>query len=282
MRGRCKKMKKILHFSDIHFGGAHAPGRADSLLMAIDRIRPDVVALSGDLTQRARTHQFREARAWLGRISAPLVIVPGNHDVPLWDVADRFLFPLEKYKRWITADLNPLYRDDELAVIGIDTTRSFTIKGGEVEGRDLRAVRDRLSGLPPNLCKVVVAHHPFTSPPGPRREQTVGGARRALRLFEKLGVEMVLTGHLHQTYIANSRDLYPTSKHGILLVQAGTAASLRGRGSEHMKNSFNLITVDEREIAVTSHVYTDEHAEFAPYAKHAWERAVGRQDAQVQ
>ena len=122
-------MKKILHFSDIHFGGAHAPGRADSILLAIDRIRPDVVALSGDLTQRARTHQFREARAWLDRISSPMIVVPGNHDVPLWHVADRFFSPLEKYKRWITSDLNPLYRDDELAVIGINTTLSFTAAG---------------------------------------------------------------------------------------------------------------------------------------------------------
>ncbi len=274
-------MKKILHFSDIHFGGAHAPGRADSILAAIDRIRPDVVALSGDLTQRARTHQFREARAWLDRISAPRIVVPGNHDVPLWDVADRFFSPLEKYKRWITADLNPLYRDDELAVIGIDTTRSFTIKGGEIAGHDLRIVRDRLLEMPSNLCKVVVAHHPFATPPGHDREQAVSGARRALRLFEKLGVEIVLTGHLHQTYIANSRDLYPTSKRGILLVQAGTVASLRGRGSERMKNSFNLITVAGREITVTIHIYSDEHAEFAPYATHAWERPASRQHTQL-
>jgi 3',5'-cyclic AMP phosphodiesterase CpdA len=272
------KMKKILHFSDIHFGGAHAPGRADSILVAIDRIRPDVVALSGDLTQRARTNQFREARAWLDRISAPVIVVPGNHDVPLWHVADRFLSPLEKYKRWITADLNPIHIDDEIAVIGIDTTRSFTIKGGEVEGRDLRIVRDRLLALPPNLCKVVVGHHPFAPPPGPKREQAVSGARRALRLFERLGVEAVLTGHLHHTYIANSRDLYPTSKHGILLVQAGTAASLRGRGSERMKNSFNLINVAEREITVISYIYSDEHAEFAPYATHTSERQARHQN----
>jgi len=265
-------MKKILHFSDIHFGGAHAPGCAEAILAEVDRSRPDVVAVSGDLTQRARSFQFRQAREFLDQISAPLVVVPGNHDVPLWHVVNRFLSPLEKYKRWITSDLNPLYIDDEVAVIGIDTTRSFTIKGGEVEARDLRIVRQQLSELPPSICKVVVGHHPFAPPPGPKREQAVGGARRALRFFEKLGVEIVLTGHLHQTYIANSRDLYPTLRHGVLLVQAGTAASLRGRGSELMKNSFNLIAVDEREIIVTSHIYSADNGRFAPYSTHTWER----------
>lgn len=265
-------MKKILHFSDIHFGGVHAPGRAEAILAEIDRARPDVVAVSGDLTQRARSYQFRQAREFLDRINAPLVVVPGNHDVPLWHVVNRFFSPLEKYKRWITRDLNPMYKDEELAVIGIDTTRSFTIKGGEVETSDLRIVRAQLSELPAHTCKVVVGHHPFAPPPGPKRERAVGGARRALRLFEKLGVEVVLTGHLHQTYIANSRDFYPKSRHGMLLVQAGTAASLRGRGSEHMKNSFNLITVAEREITVTSLIYIDDSDQFTPYATHTWER----------
>src|ERR1051325_9213684 len=119
-------MKKIFHFSDIHFGGAQAPNVAEAILAEIATIRPDVVVVSGDLTQRARTAQFREARAFLDRIEAPKVVVPGNHDVPLWNVVDRFFSPLEKYRRWITDDLNPIYKDDDLVVMGIDTTRSFT------------------------------------------------------------------------------------------------------------------------------------------------------------
>ncbi|HJQ71692.1 MAG TPA: metallophosphoesterase [Blastocatellia bacterium] len=265
-------MKKILHFSDIHFGGAHAPGRAEAILAEVDRSRPDVVTVSGDLTQRARSFQFRQAREFLDRISAPIVVVPGNHDVPLWHVFDRFLSPLDKYKRWITNDLNPFYKDDEIAVVGIDTTLSFTIKGGEIADRDLRRVRELLSPLPPTICKVVVGHHPFAPPPGIKRERAVGGARRAMRCFEKLGVEMVLTGHLHHTYITSSRDLYPTSRHGVLLVQAGTVASLRGRASEHKKNSFNLIEVDDREITTTSYIYSDESFEFAPQSTHTWAR----------
>ena len=265
-------MRKILHFSDIHFGGAHAPGRAEAILAEVDRSKPDVVAVSGDLTQRARSFQFRQAREFLDRINAPLVVVPGNHDVPLWHVVDRFFSPLEKYKRWITTDLNPMFKDDEIAVIGIDTTLSFTIKGGEIEPHDLRRVRERFSRLPAGVCKVVVGHHPFAPPPGVKRVQAVGGARRALRCFERLGVEVVLTGHLHHTYVTSSKDLYPTSNHGVLLVQAGTVTSLRGRGSEHMKNSFNLIDVNEREISVTSYIYSDDTLQFAAYSTHTWAR----------
>ena len=112
-------MKTILHFSDIHFGGPQAPNWAEAILAQIEAIKPTVVAVSGDLTQRARTSQFREARAFLNRINAPLIVVPGNHDVPLWNVVDRFFSPLEKYKRWITSDLNPVYEDDELLVMGL-------------------------------------------------------------------------------------------------------------------------------------------------------------------
>src|SRR5688500_1967621 len=125
--------KTILHFSDIHFGGEHAPDRADELLARIESRRPDVVAGAGDLTQRARTEQFRQARAFLQRIESPLIVVPGNHGVPLWHVFHRFIKPLKKYRRWITPDLNPIYMDDGLAVMGLNTARSFTIKGGEID-----------------------------------------------------------------------------------------------------------------------------------------------------
>src|SRR5215216_6107299 len=126
-------MKTILHFSDIHFGGGQAPNWAEAILAEVDAIKPTLVVVSGDLTQRARTAQFREARAFLDRINAPLIVVPGNHDVPLWNVFNRFMAPLEKYRRWITDKLNPVYEDDALFVMGIDTTRSFTIKGGRID-----------------------------------------------------------------------------------------------------------------------------------------------------
>ncbi|MGH7965376.1 MAG: metallophosphoesterase family protein [Candidatus Binatia bacterium] len=255
--------KTILHCSDLHFGAPHARQRADAILAEIERHQPTLIAISGDLTQRARTEQFRQARAFLDRIHAPFIVVPGNHDVPLWNVFARLFLSLQKYRRWITRDLNPLYTDEQLAVLGLDTTRSFTFKDGRVDHDARRVVRARLGALPPFLCKVIVAHHPFALPPGFEHEQTVGGMRAALKLFEECGVEMALTGHLHQSYIAHSRDCDPQAKRDILLIQTGTAASLRGRGSERLKNSFNLIAVTENEITVTPFVSSDESDAFA-------------------
>jgi 3',5'-cyclic AMP phosphodiesterase CpdA len=261
-------MKTILHFSDIHFGGPQAPNWAEAILARIEAIKPTVVAVSGDLTQRARTSQFREARLFLDRINAPLIVVPGNHDVPLWNVVDRFFSPLEKYKRWVTSDLTPTYEDDELLVMGLDSTRSFTIKGGVIDSDDLRAVKRRICLPSSNKFQALVAHHPLVQPPGFEHEETVGGVTRALKLFAECGVDMVMTGHLHESHIT----MHEQAGHRILLVQAGTAASLRGRGSERLKNSFNLVEVSEQEIKVISYVYSNDASDFSPSITKTWPR----------
>jgi 3',5'-cyclic AMP phosphodiesterase CpdA len=261
-------MKSILHFSDLHFGAAQAPNRAATLLEEIERRKPTIVAISGDLTQRARSEQFRQAREFMESIKAPLIVVPGNHDVPLWNVFSRFYSPLTKYKRWISRDLSPTYQDDQLVVMGLDSTRRFTIKGGRLDDEDLRVVRERLGRLPQRLCKVIVTHHPLALPPGFERERAVGGVKQALKVFEECGVEVVLTGHLHQTYYTNARSDCPQSERSILLVQAGTAASLRGRGNEYMKNSLNLIEISEREIRVTGYLYSDQENRFIVGVSH--------------
>src|SRR5258705_9934060 len=122
-------MRTIVHLSDLHFGRVDHD-LLDPLIQSVVAIKPDLVAVSGDLTQRARSHQFREARAFLDRLPQPQIVVPGNHDVPLHNVFSRFLQPLEKYRRYITVDLQPFFTDEEIAVLGVNTARSLTIKGG--------------------------------------------------------------------------------------------------------------------------------------------------------
>jgi 3',5'-cyclic AMP phosphodiesterase CpdA len=248
----------ILHVSDLHFGERHADGRADALLQVIGRTRPTVVVVSGDLTRRARSREFRDARAFLDRIERPLVVVPGNHDVPLWNPVSRFVSPLKKWRRWVSEDLSPVYADEEMTILGVDTTRSLTISGGRLSGEDLEAVRERLCGEPPSKFKAVVAHHPFVIPPGFRGHRAIEGADDALRFFERCGVDAVLTGHLHVSHAGSSKDLYPTLERHIVLVQAGTATTTRGRGEERDANSFNLIEVRPDEIAVSHLVYGEE------------------------
>src|ERR1700704_802293 len=135
-------MRTLVHLSDLHFG------RVDEqligpLIAAVTEANPDLVAVSGDLTQRARSHQFREARAFLDSLPKPQIVVPGNHDVPLHNVLTRFLQPLHKYRRYITDDLQPFYHDKEIAVLGVSTARSLTIKGGRISAEQVAWMQER-------------------------------------------------------------------------------------------------------------------------------------------
>src|SRR2546427_9837804 len=133
-------MRTLVHLSDLHFGRVDEQLIAP-LISAVTEINPDLVAVSGDLTQRARTQEFREARAFLDALPQPQVVVPGNHDVPLYNVFSRFLQPLDKYKLHITDDLHPSYVDEEIAVVGVSTVRSLTIKGGRINEDQVARIR---------------------------------------------------------------------------------------------------------------------------------------------
>jgi 3',5'-cyclic AMP phosphodiesterase CpdA len=172
-------MRTIAHLSDIHFGRVD-PRLVPPLINAVNQSNPDLVAVSGDLTQRARSHQFKEAREFLDALPRPQIVVPGNHDVPLYNMFARFFEPLAKYRMYITDDLRPFYHDDEIAVLGVSTARSLTIKGGRINEEQIEWMRDRFCPLAEGLVKVVVTHHPFDLPEGHDERSLVGRARLAM------------------------------------------------------------------------------------------------------
>src|SRR5688500_3797681 len=137
------KMRTIAHLSDLHFGDTDA-AVVERLIEKVRELNPDMLIVSGDLTQRARSSQFQDARAFLDVLPLPQIIVPGNHDVPLYNVIRRFLSPLARFRKYITSDLTPEYHDDELAVFGINTARSLTIKGGRVSEEQVEKLKDKL------------------------------------------------------------------------------------------------------------------------------------------
>src|SRR5207244_6632903 len=160
-------VRTIAHVSDLHFG-REDPRVVEAVLEDLAAARPDLVVVSGDLTQRARRRQFQAARAFLDRFPAPVLVVPGNHDIPLFDLARRFFRPLGRYRSLVTADLAPLFHDDEVAVLGVNTARSNVWKSGRLSLDQIDGIRARLSPLPPRVFKVLVTHHPFVPPPGTR------------------------------------------------------------------------------------------------------------------
>ncbi|HEX8096646.1 MAG TPA: metallophosphoesterase, partial [Pyrinomonadaceae bacterium] len=189
-------MRKVVHLSDLHFGRVDY-ALVEPLAAAVNETAPHLVAVSGDLTQRARSGQFKEARQFLDSLPRPQIVVPGNHDVPLYNFVRRFASPLDKYRRHITDDLEPFYKDDEMAVIGINTARSLTTKYGRINERQIGAIRERLCGLGDRVTKIVVTHHPFDLPEGHDEAELVGRSRLAMETLAGCGADVLLAGHLH-------------------------------------------------------------------------------------
>ncbi len=252
-------MRTLVHLSDLHFGRVDAT-LLDPLRELIHKIAPDVVVVSGDLTQRAKSEQFEEAKAWLDTLPGPQIIVPGNHDISLYNVFRRFLQPLTRYKRYITDDLDPIFIDDEIAVLGVNTARSLTFKDGRVNKEQIEMIQKQLSGLPAHVTRIIVTHHPFDLPQTHDEDDLVDRAPMAMKAFADCGVDLLLAGHLHTSHAGNTSERYQMSEYAALVVQAGTATSTRGRGEV---NSFNVVRVEHERIEVDRYGWDDVGKEFS-------------------
>ncbi|HEX8070630.1 MAG TPA: metallophosphoesterase family protein [Pyrinomonadaceae bacterium] len=253
-------MRTLVHLSDLHFGRLDERV-VEPLRAQVEASAPDVIAVSGDLTQRARSEQFKAARAFLDTLPrVPLVVVPGNHDVPLYNVWARFAQPLEKYRRYVTPDLEPFYADKEIAVLGLNTARSFTRKSGRVNRLQMARIRERLCPHGDEITKVIVTHHPFDVPPGADEREVVGRARQAMETLAACGADVLLAGHLHVSHTGQTAKRYRIRGHSALVVQAGTATSTRGRGEA---NSFNVLRLKHPYINVQRFAWAEAQRHFA-------------------
>ena len=239
-------MRTLVHLSDLHFGRTD-PEIIDPLIEQVREIAPDLVVVSGDLTQRARTEQFMEARRFLDALPMPQIVVPGNHDIPLFNPYKRFVRPLKNFRRHVSDDLEPAFIDEEIAVVGINTARSMTIKDGRINQEQVDGIRNRLVGLSEQITKIVVTHHPFHLPDDFGDEDLVGGARLGMEMFAGCGADLLLAGHLHVSNADNTEVRYELNGYAALVVQAGTATSTRVRGES---NSFNVIRIESASIRV--------------------------------
>ena len=242
-------MTRIAHLSDIHFGAN------DEKIVAateawLQKRQPDLVIISGDLTQRAREGQFRAASAYLNRLRAAglkVLTIPGNHDVPLYDVVRRFAAPLHRYRKYISTDLCPWFEDDSVAVLGINTARSLTIKDGRINHEQIQMMHERFGQVAASKTRILVTHHPlFAMPIGKGSELTeaVGRHENAVKATCAAGVHIALAGHFHRTYAASASKMVETAGTA-LVIQAGTATSTRLRNAE--PQSFNWLHVERRD-----------------------------------
>jgi 3',5'-cyclic AMP phosphodiesterase CpdA len=240
-------VRTIAHISDLHFG-RHDLDVMEHLLASIEKSSPDLVVISGDFTQRARHVEFAEARRFLDRIAAPKLVTPGNHDVPLYNLFNRYLRPFRKYDTYIAPLDQPLslYQDDELAVLGLNTARRFTRKNGRLSWPQIASIRRALASMPREVTKVIVTHHPLAVPDSADSIELAGRALVALRAIAAAGGHLLLSGHHHRALSGHVTEL--SGAGSILIVHAGTAISTRTRGIGG--NSYNLIQIAHRQISV--------------------------------
>jgi 3',5'-cyclic AMP phosphodiesterase CpdA len=245
-------MSRLIHLSDLHFG-AHDPVLVEAVEQRLDHEAADLVVISGDFTQRARTEQFEEACAFLARVrdaGHEVLAVPGNHDVPLYDVLRRFLSPLTRYKRYIDDTLCPFIEIKGAAVLGINTARSLTFKNGHVSHEQMAFIRETFAKTNVHEPRILVTHHPLFALPvgdGPELGHLIDDQQDALGAIADAGVDLLLAGHNHRASVNDASSLVKGAGKA-LVVQAGTATSTRTRDEEQ---SFNRIDIDGSGVRIT-------------------------------
>lgn len=267
---------RIFHISDLHFGPPYLPEVGAAVLDCARSLEADLIVASGDFTQRAKAAQFAEARRFLDQLPPrPLVVVPGNHDVPLYRLVERIRSPYMLYQQHIARELDSVLRLEQATVVALNTTAPLLrITEGWIRAGQLELCEQAFRETPPDAVRIVVAHHHFADAPDYVRDWPIHGAKRALARLASLGVELILGGHLHRAYVANSHDVYAArpGEPGIIIAQSGTATSSRGRARERGVNSLHWIEIDDRRVRIERYVYAPRLRVFRPFCRHEFPR----------
>ncbi|MCD0501703.1 metallophosphoesterase family protein [Bordetella petrii] len=231
-------MTRILHISDTHFGTEREPV-VHALLALAAELQPELVLLGGDITQRARRGQFAAARRFVQALQRPVLAVPGNHDIPLFNLAARLLNPYGAYRRALGANLEPVVETSTLLAIGVNSTHPRRHKNGQVSRAQVQRVAQRLRGAGPDVLRVVVLHHPVRAAVESDQSNLLLGRELAVPAWVDAGADLILGGHIHLPYILPVHGAAGTVPRQAWTMQAGTAVSHRVRAG--ITNSVNVI-----------------------------------------
>jgi len=273
----------IVHGSDLHFGKPHDAGAARDFLEFIRASAPDLLVLSGDFTQRAKVSEYEAARRWMDALpeGLPCVVTAGNHDVPLYRVWERIFAPFRNYHRWISPELDSTLRIPGVSVVSLNSAAPRrAVTNGRIDRRQLEWARKTFAAAPAGDARIVVVHHHLAPAPDYEEDVPLPGAPRILAALEGMGVDLVLSGHLHRAYIGNSLDVFDDPKSprekGVVIVQSGTTSSRRGRARERARQSCNLIRLHADRVEVVHCLRRPEAGGFAPSSAHVFPRGPDR------
>ncbi len=246
-------MYRIIHLSDVHFGTVNS-SVLNALVHTVRELSPALCIVSGDITQRAKRSEFVAANAYLRTLPAPVLCIPGNHDIPLFAIWERFLNPYGRYRRYLHKEVEPVFETEKALVVGVNTTTPFRHKRGIVTDAQIRRVEALARDNPAGKGVIVVAHHPFHVLEAPDEDQVVENHEAAIHAWSQAGVDLILGGHIHVPYVYPLNKSYPELPNPILVVQGGTTTSLRVR--RHIPNSMNVLDLyPEKKIHITTWSY---------------------------
>ncbi len=246
-------MRTIVHISDLHFGRV-LKATVEPLVEAINTLSPDVLVVSGDLTSLATKNEFAEAKQFLARLPYPQIVVPGNHDIPMLAVFRRMVTPLRSWRNWFSPITEPIFEDEELAIVGLNTARGRSIDNGKISQRQLDRLSAHMAKVSEDKLKIVVLHHPIDQPEGVNKK-LVRRASLAMEAFAKCGADLLLSGHRHTHFAESTASRYQIDGYAALIVQAGTAISTRNRKEPQ---SFNVIRARRPHIEVESQAWNED------------------------
>lgn len=259
-------MLTVLHGSDVHFGRPHRPRAATAFLHMARTVAPDVIVLAGDFTQRAKVREYEQARAFLRELQdVPIVVTPGNHDIPLYRVHERMFAPFRNYRAFISEEMDAVTRIGPAVFVALNSADPHrSIVNGRIEDHQLRFLARVFQETFDENVRIVVTHHALAPPPDGGSDATIPRSGALLDRFQELGVDLVLSGHLHRGFVTRSSHVRPEHRDrgDIAIVHSGTAASSRGREAEKGENSVNVLKVGTQEIEVIPHWFESDGAGF--------------------
>ena len=259
-------MLTVLHGSDLHFGRPHRPSVAAGFLDMARKVAPDVIVLAGDFTQRAKIREYEQARTYLRQLQdVPVVVTPGNHDVPLYRVHERLFAPFRNYRAFISEELDTVTRVGGAVLVALNSTDPHRgLVNGRIENRQLRFLARIFQETYEADVRIVVTHHALAPPPDGGSDATIPKNGAVLDRFRASGVDLVLSGHLHRGFVTRSSEVrLDHQDHGeIAIVHSGTAASSRGRAAEKGENSVNVLKVGTQDIEVIPHWFEQDGVGF--------------------
>ncbi|MEN8194741.1 MAG: metallophosphoesterase [Bacteroidota bacterium] len=242
-------MQKIVHISDIHFG-KEDESIVNALLTKINEIAPNVIVVSGDLTQRAKHREYKKVKLFLSKLDFPKVVIPGNHDIPLYNLLGRVINPFRKFDYYFP-NCNR-YENEQVSIVGLNSVRNLRWKSGKLTIKDLEESSEELK-VKKNAekLKIVVMHHNLLHLPSNKNSESIFRTKLMQKWIFDNGIDLILFGHDHKSTIKpilfDHDNIFD-----FILIQAASATSTRRRGNE---NSFNLIMLENSFMQISIETY---------------------------